>query len=105
VLPLELVHLLKKPRQQAEKPIHKFEKRVAAGHLKLKSPDSFSFSYFETNASAVICLALKTPHRSILSTSPHILLSPWVGFLIGATDMFSSKMSVNLCGRDIGVTQ
>ena len=35
----------------------------------------------------------------------YALLSPGVGFLIGAPDMFGGKMGVNLCGRDVSVTQ
>ena len=33
------------------------------------------------------------------------LLSPWMGFLVGAPNMLGSETGVNLGGRDIGVSQ
>ena len=42
--------------------------------------------------------------HKLLSRSP-ALPSPWMRFIIGAPDVLGGQMSINLRGRDIGMTQ
>jgi len=80
-----------------EKQAYKLEKRVAAEKQLLKSPASFSFSYFDVNAYVVIYQAFNPFLRQ--------LLSPRVRLLIGAPNMLGGKMGINLRGRYVSVSQ